>query len=96
MVYLYYCSACEDGDHARCEIGHPAPPGVYGGSKCRCSCNGDPLWNSPERVHQQTMDFLKKWEEIQENSRRALKNDKRRAKNVTQEVRPKKSSKRHR
>ena len=45
MVYLYYCSACENGQHKYCEIGHSAPPGVCGGSKCRCQCNGDPLWN---------------------------------------------------
>lgn len=24
------------GDHTHCEIGHPAPPGKYGGSKCSC------------------------------------------------------------
>lgn len=36
MVFLYLCSACERGDHANCEKGNPAPPGVYGGSKCKC------------------------------------------------------------
>ena len=50
MVYLYYCGACEDGRHKECELGHPAPPGVFGGSKCRCPCSGDPLWNDPERT----------------------------------------------
>lgn len=36
MVYLFLCQACEKGDHKNCSKGHPAPPGVYGGSKCKC------------------------------------------------------------
>jgi hypothetical protein len=40
MVYLYTCSACSQERHEDCEIGHPAPKGVMGGSKCLCSCNG--------------------------------------------------------
>jgi len=39
MVYLYTCMRCELGDHDRCEKGHPAPTGVYGGTRCRCFCN---------------------------------------------------------
>lgn len=40
MVYLFLCDACERGDHQHCSKGHPAPPGVYGGSKCNCFvCN---------------------------------------------------------
>jgi hypothetical protein len=44
MVYLYYCKACENGDHGKCELSTPSPEGTYGGRKCRCSCTGDPLW----------------------------------------------------
>ena len=40
MVFLFLCDACERGDPQHCSKGHPAPPGVYGGSKCNCfSCN---------------------------------------------------------
>jgi len=69
MVYLYYCGACEDGRHKDCELGHPAPPGVYGGSKCRCPCSGDPLWNDPGRIQAQIRRQLKKLDEIQERSK---------------------------
>jgi len=60
MVYLYYCQACENGNHGNCELGHPAPPGHFGGSKCRCPCSGDPLWNSPERIHKELQDLVQK------------------------------------
>lgn len=40
MVYLYLCGACKEGRHEECEIAHPTPKGVYGGSKCTCCCNG--------------------------------------------------------
>lgn len=36
MVFLFLCAACERGDHKNCQKGHPAPKGVYGGSKCSC------------------------------------------------------------
>ena len=36
MVYLYLCESCKKGDHKNCTKGHPAPEGVYGGSKCKC------------------------------------------------------------
>jgi len=39
-MYAYTCGACQMGNHERCEKGHPAPPGVFGGSRCICRCNG--------------------------------------------------------
>jgi hypothetical protein len=47
MVYLYLCKACEDEHHGECEKGFPAPPGVFGGSKCTCLCNGNPMFGLP-------------------------------------------------
>jgi len=41
MVMIYRCQACIDGKHGECEIGHPCPPGQYGGTKCGCGCGGD-------------------------------------------------------
>jgi len=37
---LYLCGACQQGHHERCERGHPAPKGVFGGSSCVCHCCG--------------------------------------------------------
>jgi len=68
MVYLYYCQACEDGRHKDCELGHPAPPGVYGGSKCRCACSGRPLWNDPDRIHAELMEKLRQLERFEVKS----------------------------
>lgn len=48
MVWLYLCKACEDGRHGDCELGHPSPPGTYGGDLCRCPCRGDAKWNTPQ------------------------------------------------
>ena len=59
MVYLYYCDACERGDHEHCERTTPShPPGSFGGRKCRCACNGDPLWNDPQRIHEECVRLL--------------------------------------
>jgi len=59
MVYLYYCSACEKGKHSNCELSHPSvPPGSFGGTKCRCPCNRDPSWDTPETIHQTFEDSL--------------------------------------
>ena len=41
MVRLYMCHACKEGRHEDCEIGHPAPKGVFGGSSCICCCGGN-------------------------------------------------------
>jgi hypothetical protein len=71
MVYLYLCKACEEGRHGACEIGHPCPPGQYGGDKCRCPCGGQADWNTPERIEkdlrklvESIMDHQKASEEI--------------------------------
>lgn len=42
MVRLYTCDACLRGDHENCRRGFKAPPGVIGGSRCVCPCEGDP------------------------------------------------------
>jgi hypothetical protein len=36
MVMLYECEACKEGRHDECEVGHEAPKGSYGGSRCTC------------------------------------------------------------
>lgn len=71
MVYLYYCSACEKGKHKKCELGHPAPKGHYGGSKCRCPCSGDPLWNDPARIHAEFMKYLRDLDSFEKKSRKS-------------------------
>ncbi len=71
MVYLYYCKACENGNHKKCELGHPAPKGNYGGSKCRCPCSGDPLYNDPERIRKDTEKFLRQLDKFEKKSRKA-------------------------
>jgi hypothetical protein len=30
---------CSVGEHDKCKREYPAPPGVYGGSRCNCSCH---------------------------------------------------------
>ncbi len=80
MVYLYYCKACEEGRHKDCELGHPAPPGVYGGSKCRCPCSGDPLWNDPVRIRKATEKFLDELDKFEKKSRKVKLNAKRKTK----------------
>lgn len=59
MVALYTCQACLDDRHGECELGHPVPPGVYGGSLCQCPCRRDPHWNNPERVHDELQQIVK-------------------------------------
>ena len=44
MVHLYFYEACFKGNHSKCDLTQPAPPGVFGGSKCYCNCNGNSLW----------------------------------------------------
>jgi hypothetical protein len=61
MVYLYYCQACEDGKHENCEGVTPCyPKGSIGGRKCTCTCacNGDPMWNDSQRIHQELQDLV--------------------------------------
>lgn len=75
MVYLYLCTACQDHKHGECELAHPAPPGVYGGSLCSCPCRGNPRWNTPEyleeelhKLSQSIADHQKASEEIMKKS----------------------------
>ena len=56
MVYLYTCAACQRGEHEKCERGHPAPPGVIGGSSCICVCRG----RSWDQVQKDTDEALRK------------------------------------
>jgi hypothetical protein len=72
MVWIYFCKACEDGNHGACELGHPSPPGTYGGSLCRCPCRGNAKWNTPQwheeelrKVLESMMDHNKAVEEMQ-------------------------------
>jgi hypothetical protein len=60
MVYLYLCHACENGNHGACELGHPAPPGVFGGDLCRCPCRGQADWNTPERIDRELRELVQK------------------------------------
>lgn len=83
MVRLYLCEACRSDNHKKCERGHPAPPGHYGGSKCMCHCDGNPKFNDPEQIHKDLMETLRKLSEFEEKSRAAIsspKNKKRKAK----------------
>lgn len=70
MVWLYLCGACEKGNHGACELGHPAPPGVYGGSLCRCGCRGQADWNTPERIEK---DLRKLIESIMDHEKASKK-----------------------
>lgn len=72
MVYIYWCQACEKGDHANCDIGTPMAKGcVSGGSKCRCGCNGDPDWNSPQRLQADLQKLMESIINHQEVSKKA-------------------------
>jgi hypothetical protein len=58
---IYTCYHCESGDHGKCELTKHAPPGVCGGSRCICPCEGDP-------------DHEKNWfKKAQESAMRQLK-----------------------
>ena len=39
MSRIYTCTACENGDHERCEIGY-GQPNTFGGGHCICRCRG--------------------------------------------------------
>ena len=36
---LYLSEMCQQGKHDLCDGGTPAPPGVFGGTQCTCSCH---------------------------------------------------------
>lgn len=74
MVYLYYCDACERGDHTNCERSSGCEKGHYGGRMCRCACHGDPLWNSPTKIHNELMEQLKNIEQFEKDSENVSKN----------------------
>lgn len=38
-MHLTLYSECRDGRHDECPGAHPAPKGVFGGSRCTCSCH---------------------------------------------------------
>jgi len=84
MVYLYYCQACEEGKHKKCELITPMQKGcISGGRKCKCPCSGDPLYDSPERIHKECMSLLKHIERadrLSRNSKNPMKIGKRRKK----------------
>jgi FtsZ-binding cell division protein ZapB len=70
MVYLYLCSACQEEKHGRCELGHPSPPGTYGGSLCKCPCRGNAQWNTPEYIQGQLREKIKELLDFEQLNRR--------------------------
>lgn len=42
---IYTCQACLDGHHEKCEGTILPLPEHYGGSRCRCGCNGKSNWD---------------------------------------------------
>lgn len=47
-MYLHLCPECEKGNHVACWRTQPShPPGSYGGSKCRCGCDGHADYGKP-------------------------------------------------
>jgi len=87
MVYLYLCAACQMNNHGHCEIGHPAPPGHYGGSLCQCGCRGNPKWNDPKTIHKELWDTINKLGDFEKKSLRDF------LKSSVSKTKPKKSRK---
>ena len=75
MVYLYLCKACEDGDHGKCDLCHPAPKGNFGGRLCRCPCHGNPRWNTPEFIEEELQNLVDKMIDHQKASEEVMKNN---------------------
>jgi predicted Fe-S protein YdhL (DUF1289 family) len=80
MAYLYTCSACERGEHGKCELSTPpSPPGSFGGSICRCGCRGDADWGNwakmQPKIHKELMEQLRKiqFSEKQSSTEEVLK-----------------------
>ena len=65
MVYIYLCKACEDGRHGDCELGHPCPPGQYGGSLCRCPCKRNPEYNNTKFIAEELRQLIKSMQDFQ-------------------------------
>lgn len=74
-MYLYLCAECERGNHGRCYRTKPShPPGSFGGSKCRCGCDGnadfvkpisaeeaDQLWAQVQAMTFEQLRLLWRW-----------------------------------
>ncbi len=58
MVYLYYCPACDKGKHDECERTTPCANGEFGGRRCTCACNGDPLWNGATTIKEKCLKLV--------------------------------------
>lgn len=71
MVYLYLCQACQRNDHAKCERGHPAPAGHYGGSLCRCGCKGNANWPDYKERQMALREELSKIIKFKEDSKKS-------------------------
>ena len=72
MVKIYTCQACTENRHKDCELSKPSyPPGSYGGSRCLCSCNGNPHFNDPKAVHNQLIKMIENAAKHEENFNRA-------------------------
>jgi len=57
---LYTCEACINGQHEKCELITRVEPGRWGGSKCKCPCEGNPNFNDPKEIHESLMKLLEK------------------------------------
>jgi hypothetical protein len=83
MVKIYTCQACTENRHKDCELSKPSyPPGSYGGSRCLCSCNGNPHFNDPDVIHRELMKQLDKITKFDEESMKESKKSKLVVKNV--------------
>lgn len=73
-MYIYTCHHCENKDHGKCELIKSAPPGVCGGSKCICPCEGDPdhETNWFEKTQQAV---LRQLQQVSENIELAIAKD---------------------
>ncbi len=73
MVRLYLCEACRDSNHGACELGHPCPPGHYGGSLCRCPCRGKADWGTPEYNNRELQKLIESIMDFEKASKKAMK-----------------------
>lgn len=71
-MYLHLCPECDKGNHARCWRTQPShPPGSYGGSKCRCGCEGNSDYDKPKSAFDE--EFSKLFSKIVMFRRPAMK-----------------------
>lgn len=64
MVFLFLCPACENNDHEHCSKGYPAPPGQYGGSKCKCFVCADNIKAKCDKIDKTFNDMKLKFNKI--------------------------------